>query len=290
MAEVLPSLLGAALYAALTAMIGALALHWLVLPRCGLVASERAPVDRRAAGSALVAGAFLIVIVPARVALQLNEFLEPGEAWQPALGAILGTQSGKAAQLQMVWATAALLAFSVARTGRARGWVAASIAVVVLAMTPGLGGHPATASQPIIAMTVATLHVLGAGAWIGTLYQIWRITRVAAIATVERIVGAFHGVAFLAVVLLVLSGAYAAITTLTAVGDLVGTPWGILLLVKLGLLMAVLGFGAMHWWTSQLKYARGAHASVARTMAMELAIAAAVLMATGFLAATATPD
>jgi putative copper export protein len=289
MAEALPSLLGAALYAALAAMIGALGVHWLVLPRCGLVASERAPVDRRSSGTALLAAALTLLIVPARVALQLSDFLEPGEAWQPALGAILGTQSGKAAQLQMVWATAALLAFSVARAGRARGWVAASIATVVLAMTPGMGGHPATAEQPVVAMTVATMHVLAAGVWIGTLFHIWNATKVGAIATVERMVRAFHRVAFGAVSVLAISGAYAAITTLTAPADLIGTPWGVLLLVKLSLLAIVLAFGAMHWRTAELKYSRGAHASMARSMGTELIIATAVIIVTGFLAATSPP-
>lgn len=290
MAEVLPSLLGAALYAALAVMIGALGVHWLVLPRCGLVATERAPVDRRTAGTALIAAAFTLLIVPARVALQVQDFIEPGEAWQPALGAILGTASGQSSQLQMVWATAALLAFSVARAGRARGWITASVAVVVLAMTPGMGGHPAAAEQPIVAMTVATMHVLGAGLWLGTLFHIWRATSVATIATVERTVAGFHRIAMGSVAVLAISGGYAALTMLPSVNALFNTPWGLLLVTKLALLAVVLAFGAMHWRTAALKYSRGAHGSVARSMAMELAVALALVIVTGFLAATAPPE
>lgn len=290
MADVLPALLGATLYGALTVMIGALGIHWFVLPRCGLVATERAPVERHAAGAAIAAAAVLLLVVPMRVTMQLSAFLEPGEAWEPALRAILfTTPSGKAAQLQMVWATAALLAFSVARTGRMRGWRAASVAVLVLAMTPGMGGHPAAAAQPVLAMTVATMHVLGAGLWIGTLFHLWRTTVRASVATSERMVAAFHRVAQGAVGVLVISGGYATLTTLRSAGDLVDTSWGVLLLVKLGLLAAVLAFGVMHWRTSALKYSRGAHAAVSRSMGLEVVLALLVIVTTGFLAGTSPP-
>ena len=291
MAAVAPSLLAALLYAALAVLVGALGMYWLVLPRCGLVATERAPVQRAAATAAMVAAAVVLLVVPARLALQVADFLEPGEAWRPALDAILfTTPSGKAAQLAMVWSTATLLAFSVARVGRARGWRVATITVIVIAMTPGLGGHPAAAEQPLIAMTVATMHVIGAGLWLGTLFHIWRTTARASVATAERLVAAFHRVAMAAVSLVALSGGYAALTMLGSPQDLVRTSWGILLATKLVLVLAALALGFVHWRTAELKYSRGAHAAVTRTIGVEIGIAVGIIVMTGFLAGSTPPS
>lgn len=289
-AAVLQSLLTAVWYAGIVVMVGALGLYWFVLPRCGLVTTERAPVQRHAASAAMAGAALVLLAVPARVALQVRDFIEPGEAWRPALNAILfSTSSGRAAQLAMVWTTASLLAFSVARAGRLRGWRAASLAVVVVAMTPGLGGHAASADFPILAMTVATLHVLTAGLWIGTLLHVWRSMRSSSVATAEKVVAAFHRVAQVAVVLLAASGAYHAFTMLGAPADLTRTAWGRLLLTKLVLVAAALVLGAMHWRTAAAKYARGEHASLRLSVGIELAIAIGIIAATGFLAGTSPP-
>jgi copper transport protein len=289
-ADAVPALLTAVLYAGIAVMVGALGIYWFVLPRCGLVTTERAPVQRHAATAALAAAAVVLLAVPARVALQLRDFLEPGEAWRPALNAILfTTTSGKAAQLAMVWTTAALLAFSVARAGRLRGWRAATLAVLVVAMTPGLGGHPAAADFPVLAMTAATIHVLAAGLWLGTLFHLWRTMQRSSVATAERMVAAFHRLAQVAVVLLVASGAYHVLTMVEAPADLVRTAWGRLLLAKLALAAVALGLGAMHLRTAGFRYARGAHGSVRRTVGIELAVAATILGVTGFLAGTPPP-
>ena len=107
------ALFSAALYVALVIVIGAVGLRWLLLPRSSITGPARERIERAAAGSAMLATVAVLITVPARVALQLLDFLEPGEPWRPALNAILtATQSGSAALLQMVWATAALLALA----------------------------------------------------------------------------------------------------------------------------------------------------------------------------------
>lgn len=287
----LPSLAGAVLYAALSVLLGALALRWLVQPRLRLASAELAPVERSAAGAALLAAVVLLLVVPARVALQLADFLEPGEPWRPALSTILfSTQSGKAAQLQMVWATAATLAFAVARAGRVRGWRAAGVAGLVLAMTPALGGHAAASARPVLAMTIATLHVLGAGIWVGTLFHLWRISRVASDRTLRALLAGFHRVALSAAAVLALTGLYAAATTIATPADLVRTAWGGLLLGKLALVAGVAGFGAWHWRTAERRVDAGGRAALTRSFAIELGLAALVVGVTGFLAGTAPPE
>ncbi|HET8771019.1 MAG TPA: CopD family protein [Gemmatimonadaceae bacterium] len=285
------ALFSAALYVALVIVIGAVGLRWLLLPRSSITGPARERIERAAAGSAMLATVAVLITVPARVALQLLDFLEPGEPWRPALNAILtATQSGSAALLQMVWATAALLAFSVAKTGRVRGWRAATFAVVVLAMTPGMGGHPAAAEQPVFAMTVATLHVLAAGAWIGTLFHLWKAAHAADEAETRSLVSAFHRVAMSAAGLLLLTGLYAALTMLPTFGDLFTSAWGRLLLAKLALVAAVAGFGAWHWRAAEARIASLGTLSVGRSIGLELSIALGVLLVTGFLAGTSPPS
>jgi len=287
----LSALFSAALYVALVIVIGAVGLRWLLLPRSSITGPARERIERAAAGSAMLATVAVLITVPARVALQLLDFLEPGEPWRPALNAILtATQSGSAALLQMVWATAALLAFSVAKTGRVRGWRAATFAVVVLAMTPGMGGHPAAAEQPVFAMTVATLHVLAAGAWIGTLFHLWKAAHAADEAETRSLVSAFHRVAMSAAGLLLLTGLYAALTMLPTFGDLFTSAWGRLLLAKLALVAAVAGFGAWHWRAAEARIASLGTLSVGRSIGLELSIALGVLLVTGFLAGTSPPS
>lgn len=287
----LPALLAALLYAALCVMLGSVALRWLLLPRLGFASAETAPIERDAAGAALAAGLVLLVTVPARVALQVADFLEPGEAWRPALSAILlGTQSGKAAQLQLVWAMAAVLAFAVARAGRVRGWRAAGVALLVLAITPGLGGHPAAAARPVLAMAMATMHVLAAGIWIGTLFHLWRASRVSSDRTLRAMIAAFHPLAMGAVGALVVSGGYAAWTTLGDPAALTTSAWGGLLLRKLVLVGGTLALGAWHWRTAEARIAAGGRAALHRSLAAELALAALVLGVTGVLAGTSPPE
>lgn len=291
MSAVLSSLFSAALYVALIIVIGAVCLRWLLLPRSIIAGSRRDRVERAAAGSAMLATVAILIAVPVRVALQLLDFLEPGEPWRPALNAILtATQSGSASLLQMVWATAALLAFSVAKTGRVRGWRAATFAVVVLAMTPGMGGHPAAAEQAVFAMTVATLHVLAAGAWIGTLFHLWKAAHAADEAEARSLISAFHRVAVTAASLLLITGLYAAFTMLPTFGDLFTSAWGLLLLTKLALVAGIVGLGAWHWRAAEARIAAGGALSVGRSIGLELLIALAVLLATGFLAGTSPPS
>jgi putative copper export protein len=214
---------------------------------------------------------------------------EPGEAWMPLVQAVLGTSVGKALQLQAIWAAAAIVAFAVARQGRDRGWKVASIALVILALTPGLAGHAATSASPTLALAAAMLHVLGAGLWIGGLFNLWRLTGPSSDLTLQRALAAFHPVALGGTGLLALSGAYHVWSILGAPSDLVTTAWGRLLALKLGLVAAALGMGYRHWKTAERSVANGDRATVRRSIGREVLIALAVVAVTAVLTATEKP-
>lgn len=271
------------LFAGLTIAIGAVTLRYLLLTRSGLSVSERAPAARHAAGGGAIGAALILVAAFVRAAVQVQAFAEPGEPWLPVLRTILDTGLGRALQLQVIWSAAALMAFSVARLGRQRGWSAAAIAMLVCSLTPALSGHAAAADQPTLAMTAATVHVLAAGAWIGGLFHLYRASGVASEVTLARLLQAFHRVALTAAAALVFTGLYHVWTLLPAPSALWTDVWGRLLVAKLSVLGAVLWLGYRHWKGSEQSLAKGNRAGLRTSLGRELALALVVLLLTGVL-------
>lgn len=265
-------LLNAVLYAGLAIGIGAVVARFLLLSRCGLPVPERVPPLRLAATAGAFAAAAVLLAAPARIALQLAMLTEPGEPWTPMLRVILvDTGLGRAMQLQAIWGAAALMAFTVARTGRDRGWKAAAVAILVLAVT------------------VATLHVIAAGAWVGTLFHLWRSVQLVSEATVGAMLRAFHPVALGSAGILAATGAYQSWTALGGAGDLLLTSWGRLLVAKVLLVIVVAALGHRHWKTAEGRLAGGERTALAASFARELLFAAVVIAITAVLASSAPP-
>ncbi len=284
------ALINLAHFAGLTVAIGAVTMRVLVLSRCGLTVSERAPGTRDAARAGLWGAVLILAAAPLRVLNQVRTLVEPDESWLPVLQGVLGTSVGKALQLQAIWAAAAIVAFLVARQGRDRGWKIATIALVILAITPGLAGHAATAASPTLALAAAFTHVLGAGLWIGGLFHLWRLTGPASDLTLRRALAAFHPVAMAGVALIVTSGFYHTWTTLGTPANLVETAWGRLLTLKLGLVLAVLALGYKHWRSSVQAVEEGDRPALRQSIGREALIALAVLVVTAVLTSTGKPD
>lgn len=285
------ALINLAAFAGITVIIGAVVTRFVVLSRSGLSATEQGPAARHAARGALVGAIAVLLSAVARAFLMAIELAGPGEPWMPMLRIVVTTTAtGQALALQAIWAAAAALAFSSARADRERGWRAAAIAAVILALTPGMLGHHAAAERPTVGLVAATVHVAAAGAWIGGLFHLWRASRVASEATLLRMLGAFHLVAIVAVSLLVLSGVGHTLSLLGEAADLTATRWGRLLTVKLAFVAATLALGFRHWRGAEARIRAGERGAVTASLARELVFAAAVLALTGLLTVTAPPE
>ena len=283
-------LLNAVVYTGVAIGIGAVSVRFLLLTRCGLALSERVPPQRSAATAAALALGAVLLAAPARIALQVSQLADPGEAWGPILsGVLVDTSLGRAMQLQAIWAAAALMAFSVSRVGRQRGWFAAAVAMVILADTPGLAGHPAASDHPTLGLTISALHVLAAGVWIGTLFHLWRATRAVSESTVAAMLTAFHPIALGAAGVLLATGLYQAYSALGGVGQLATTGWGRVLSAKLLLVLVVAALGRRHWKTAEVRLAAGERAALTRSFALELRFAGFVFALTAVLASVAPP-
>ena len=116
------------------------------------------------------------------------------------------------------------------------------------------GGHAAAVKpDPWPAVTIDAVHLLATGIWVGGLLPLALLLRAAsreegADARPYAVLAArrFSRLALAAVVALVVSGTGNVITQIGSVAALVGTPYGRLLLAKLGLLLPILALAAVN--------------------------------------------
>ncbi len=281
------ALVNALFFTGLALALGAVGQRYLVMTRAGLSVSERAPVQRDLARAGLWGAALVLLAAPARVLLQAWGFAEPGEPVLPVARTVLtSTAIGKALLLQAIWAAAAAMAFASARFGRQRGWSAAAMSVLVLAVVPGLTGHAAAAEQRTIALVAATVHVIGVGIWIGGLFHLWRITGPASEATLARMLQAFHAVALTGAAMVGLSGLTHVFLQVRSPSQLWTTTWGVLLLAKLTVLGGVIALGYRHWRGGESMLGSGTREALRRSIGREALLALVVLAITGILTST----
>jgi copper transport protein len=208
---------------------------------------------------------------------------------------VLGTTWGRGWMIQATGAGLACAGYLLAQRGRRSGWALALVAAPAIALASALMGHAAAASR-LHALSVGgdALHVLSAGAWIGTLFIIARVFAVRrgltdAAELVAALVEAFHRVAISSVALLLTSGLVSLVLRVDRLRDLPGSPYGDALFVKLALVAVVAGFGAVHSRHAARRARAGAARSVARTLAAELVFAALAVAMTAVLIGTEPP-
>ncbi len=181
--------------------------------------------------------------------------IAPAQDLWAGLGALIPTAVGRIWMLKVALITMlAGLIVAWRRAGeRGAGLRALAIGVTVLILTVGaVVSHSAAAVEfRVVAIGAQALHLVGVALWIGGLGYFATLfwTSRAGMSPTVRLAGAipaFSLLATTAVGALTLSGVYLARLHLGAPGELVATPYGQLLLVKLGLVAVMLGLGAYH--------------------------------------------
>jgi copper transport protein len=234
-----------------------------------------------------------------------------GPLWsslQPAgLGRLLATTYGHVWIAQM---TLALLiglpvyALSDRPSGSAvssRSWLnAGTVFAGGLAATTALGGHARTASRPVLTTAFLALHIVAAAVWVGGLAALvvlaipgwrrlpdtrkaWKLKPV----LLREVLRRFSRVAMISVAVLVVSGVVAAAGDLGHPGNLLRVAYGQVLLVKIVLLAAALGFGAWHFISTPRRLVganeRDAVGAFERTSAAEAVLLLAAIGAAAVL-------
>jgi putative copper export protein/methionine-rich copper-binding protein CopC len=296
----------ALLFAALVAMIGAVALRWVVLPvaaqqRPTEATALRAGVDRGAARVGLMAAVALLAAALARLwAQSASLFGVPGALDPARLSQALTLQPWATGWwLQAVAAVMAIVGFTLAVRSTRAGWGLAGAAALVASVTPALSGHAsAMGGLAWIAVPTDTLHVLAAGGWIGSLFALVLIGLPTALAlgpeqrgaASAALVQGFSPTALLFAGILVTTGVISAWLHLGHMAALWTSPYGRTLLLKVGIFSAVAVVGAYNFL--RVRPALGARTGaerLRRSGTIELLLALAVLVVTAVLVAMPPP-
>jgi copper transport protein len=288
----------------LLGMVGAATLRLAVLPaaeRGGLAADACGAAARRARGAALAALGLFALALAGRLWMQAAALAGPGGSGAGGtLPAVLDTGWGRAWAAQAAGAAAYLAALLLARRREgAAGWRAAAAALAVVAAGTAWAGHAAAVERGrAVALLADGLHLLGAGAWMGTLALLLGVGIPAALrapaggrgAGIAALVRAFSPVALAGAGTAAATGVASALFHLGAPAELWGTGYGRALLLKLALL-ALAGLAGFRNWrvlTPALQGDAGVRA-LRRTVAAEVAVGVLVVLVTAVLVALPTP-
>lgn len=226
-----------------------------------------------------------------------------GDGLRPSvIEAVLGTDFGTAWGLRLiaVGLLAALLRDPLPRNPAAI--VALGLAAGCLALVPGLGGHPGATDPRMVSLAASFAHVLAFAVWAGGLgvlaFAVPAATRELAgrdkTALLAATVARFSAFALAAVGVLLATGVVQSVLQLEALDDLWETGYGRAILVKAGLLAALIAIGAYNRGRLRPELARLATQEAApgrpglllrRTLRAEVALVAGVLVATAVLTA-----
>lgn len=248
-----------------------------LLPACaglGLIAASAAVLFQGAVGAA--------VSLPGLVQPEIVE-------------GSLQTRSGQAWALRaLAWLAVAVLLWRATRPAGARAWgVATGVAVIVGSLV--WSGHAATQSPRALLIPADIVHVLAGGAWLGGLVLLlacfWPRRGESVRPGAAQATAAFSRVALPAVIALTAAGLLQGWLYVKTLGEVLDSGYGIVLLVKLGLLAIILAlaFGNRR---RVRRLADVLELSVGRlraAMRAEVAVALLVLAATAVLVRLAPP-
>lgn len=240
-----------------------------------VVRTPKTPTERRRERGLLLLAGGLIVVGSAAL------LLDQGGRIPPRLGLLLGLRTVCGAAIAGL-ALATRPALAVRRE-------AAGVAAIVAAITATLVSHAAAIGQPV-GIVLDYVHVLAISAWTGGIVALLWIVLLGAPdlppAVLARTVRRFSFVALVSVGLLIVTGTLQAFARLVLLQDLVETPYGLALLVKIVLLGLTLAFGAFHLLRAG---PRGDRRALIRGTTIETALLVIVIGAAGVLTAVPPP-
>jgi copper transport protein len=209
-------------------------------------------VRRRLLGIVAVLAAALAVVSLVELGLQgaaaAGTTLDQGFKWD-VISSVSETRFGNLALIRAGIAAALCVVALVARAQDARPWNPTIVAAVLLAaglvVTPGLSGHASVSGA--VSMIADAAHVQAAGVWTGGLAFVVLglvLTRSDRWQLAATSVPRFSTMAVVSVAVLLVAGTVNGYLQVRAWRGLWDTEYGILLLVKVGLVLPLLALGA----------------------------------------------
>lgn len=252
-------------------------------------------------GWAVAAGAAALLIVAHLIRAwgQAHSFLEPEPVtWDAARPVLFQTSWGRGWEAQILVSVVALPVALLGRRRPAAGLALLSGMVLAVVGTSPLTGH--AVENPwgrMLGIGLHAVHLIGGGAWLGTLLTMTLAGFRSALgsnpgdhAAVARMVARFSPIALFGAALAVTAGALMSWAYVGDLRSLVGTSYGRALLIKVGLLLVTMSFGAWNWRRLRLRLGTaGATRTLARSASLELVIGLLLVATTAVLVALPAP-
>lgn len=254
----------------------------------GLVATS-ASADRKKPSAPsglapLLRGAVAVGVVATAMWLPLQGLrMGSGEAGWFDTTLVVATQTtfGQAVLARTALLIAALAVAGDLRSGM-RIWLAAALAGSALALQPWLG-HPAAAGDWQLPLLVS-LHVIAAGAWIGSLLPlallIGRLPAEAAAVAARR----FSRIGVVAVLVIAVTAILQSPALVGDVGGWFGTPYGLLAIAKMAGFLVLLAIAALNRFWLVPRLASAGKRALLISIAGEAVVGAVVIAAAAALA------
>ncbi len=293
-------------YAAAFLIIGATVFRFAVTRTLegtdGLQGADSFVDDVRSSAGRLAVGAAAVLLLACgvRIYFQARSLLDPSD---PVTGEFIGTVIGKSTWglgwlTQVAAAGLATSAFLLTIIVPRAGWWAAILGTTAVALAAPLTGHGVSAAAGRFGFLLDAIHVLGGGAWLGTL----AVVLVAGFQTVRSLapdrqadavailVRTFSPVGLVGAGTAVLAGVIMAYRYVGSFGALISSGYGRTLLLKAAVLAGVAGLGAYNWRVVLPRLGSPASAKeVARNARIELALGVVLLAVTAVMVALPMP-
>lgn len=285
-------------FSALLTLLGVLGFRHAVLPPLavrGVLTSSAADRARRVGRIAVVLYALAVIVrlIAETLAMHGRDGISAG-----VMGAMLTqTTWGIGWIFGAVGATLLLLGWTLPR--RIAGVIGTPLALtgaIGIVLAPALSGHAAASPWFVPSVTLDALHVAAAGLWMGGLLIVVTIGIPAMRqlegnpdGAVRALFSSFHPLALFCAPLVVVAGFATSWMRLGSIDGL-RSVYGTALLVKLGLFALIAGVGAHNAFRGRRRLGTPEGTSqLRRTAAVELALAALLLVATTFLVVSPVP-
>ncbi len=159
--------------------------------------------------------------------------------------------------------------------------VGAPLAIVLFAASFAVLGH--VASLGALARVAIAMHIGAMGLWIGALYPLYTLCRRESAATLKPLLHTFGQIGWVLTGSLLVAGSYLLTQLLAAPYDLISTPYGVLLVGKLLLVICLLGLAALNKFRLVPALANAGTGALQRSIRGELLLAVLILLLTASL-------
>lgn len=238
----------------------------------------------------ILAALMMLCAEAAEMSGEATQAFDPATIWSVASG----TSFGAIWALRLVLVCAMLvlvLAFP-----RRAGLAALSVCGALVAASLAWLGHGGEGGPVlgVLHQSADVLHILAASLWIGALVVLVRVLHSGDGASAHHALTRFSGIGVLVVATLVITGVVNtwALIQPRPIGAAIATPYGIVLLVKLGLFAVMLVLAALNRWvlSPRLAGAEGEAKALRRSVGAETVLAVLVIAAVAVLGVLEPPN